>query len=341
MALGNYLDSVLLDAVGIMDKKFQEKELRMPIFGAINSMLTKRGLLIPGHDEIRKAEQQQVTAKYLERSTQTVGNTRSCTPTCHFGDSGTLDLTWETYLVTVCASNKMFENNYFNAQQQLQNDIYNAFFDAYLEIECDIIAFYEANRSGWQGNRTLNTWDAVNDVMQVACADRDNYFNYIKTDMYALRYRQTLMDIHQINLRAMMAQQQAQGPCNDENLQFQYPGFVHYDTECITNGSDIFGTSYIIEEGGVALLDWIPLKNRMGEEAKSGPVWTTFADIFKSPWTWALYIIDGCEDTTAKGGMTQDYTKTYEFSLDLSFNVAPLTENALETPIQKYELINC
>jgi hypothetical protein len=239
---------------------------------------------------------------------------------------------------------KVFDNNEYSQMQAFQNDLYNAFMDLYADIEGDAVAFLEANRTGVQGNRTLNTWDGAADVMRVANADRDNYLNYIKTELFARDYRGTLMDIHTVNMMAMYRQQYAQGASNDENLTFQFPGFEHYVSQQITDGTgSVYGTSYIVEEGGIAVLDWIPPLNRMGTESKKGEVWTTMPDPFGYPLTWSVYITDGCYDTSYASsgdprGATQDYRKIYEISVDLSFNVAPLTL-ANDTPIHKYELL--
>ena len=344
MATGGYKDSVLLAAVGLMDKKFNSKELRKPVYGATSAFVNKRSILIPTHKDIWKSEVQTLTAKYLERDAVAITNARSCTPTANLGDSGTLDLSWTTYTHTATTSIKVFENNEYRRLEAFQNDIYNRFMDLYAEIEDDAVAFLEANRTGVQGLRTLNTWDGAADVMRVALADRDNYLNYIKNELYAQRYRNTLMDIHSMNFMSMYRQQFAQGAANDENLKFQYPGFEHYDSYEVTNGTgSVFGTSYIVEEGGIALLDWIPAINRNGQKSEDGHIWTTMKDPFGYDFTWAVHIIDACADTTYSSGTdprgaTQDYTRTYEFSLDLSFNAAPITV-ALETPIHKYELL--
>lgn len=344
MATGGYKDSVLLAAVGLMDKKFNSKELRKPVYGATQAFLNKRGLLIPGHKDIWKAEAQTLTAKYLERDAQAISNTRTCTPSAVLGDSGTLDLSWTTYSHTASTYVKVFDNNYYSAVQQLQNDIYNRFMDLYAEIEDDAVAFLEANRTGVQGLRTLNTWDGAADVMQTALADRDNYLNYIKTELYAQRYRNTLMDIHSVNLMSMYRQQFGQGASNDENLKFQFPGFEHYDSYEVTNGTgNVFGTSYIVEEGGIALLDWIPPLNRAGQVSDKGERWYTMPCPFGTGLTWSVFSYDGCVDSTYSQGTnprggTQDYRRIYEFSIDLSFNAAPITV-ALETPIHKYQLL--
>jgi len=345
MAAQAYVDSVLLAAVGLMDKKINEKELRKPVYGAFDAFLNKRSLLIPSHKEIWKAEQQTLTAKYLERTARAVTNSRSCSPTAYYGDSGTMDLSWTTYTRTVKTNVKGFENNYYTQIQAFQNDLYNAFMDLYASIEGNCVAYLEANRTGIQGNRTLNTWDGGADVMRVSLANRDNYLNFIKTEMFADNYRGTLQDIHTVNMMAQYRQQFAQGASNDENLTFQFPGFEHYVSQQITDGTgSVYGTSYIVEEGGIAVLDFIPFINRRGEESKKGEVWTTMPDPFGRPLTWSVFKIDGCTDTTYSTagdprGFTQDYVVTYEISIDLSLNHAPLTA-AGQTVINKYEQLS-
>jgi hypothetical protein len=339
--MANYADSVLLAAVGVLDKKFNEKELRRPKYGAFEAFLTKRGMLIPDFKSIWQAEQRTLTAKYLLRTSGSVGTSRSCTINKAYGDSASFNISWKTYSRTVSTSTKIFDNNEYSTMQAFSNDIYNAFMDLYAAIETDAVAYLEANRTGVQGARTLNTWDGTNDVMQVAHSDRDNYLNYIKTEAYALNYRQNLMDIHSVNLMAMYAQQYAQGTSNDENLTFQFPGFSHYVSQSITNSSDAFGTSYIVEDGGIAVLDWIPPLNRKGNKSDSGAVWTTMPDPFGYPLTWSVYRVDGCVDTSGStyNGATQDYVVNYEISVDLSFNHAPLSTTDEEV-ILKYELLS-
>lgn len=346
MASGNYNDSVLLAAVGIMDKKFNEKELRKPEYGALDSFLTKRKLLIPNLESIWKAENQPVSAKFLERDAQTIGAARTCTPTAQYGDSGDYPICFETYSHTVQTDIKVFEYNDYSRVEAFQNDIYNRFMDMYAQIEQDALDYLYANRTTVQGLRTLNTWNAAAAIMEVAAADRDNYLNYIQVEMIAQRYRRLLLDVHQVNMLAMYRQQFAQGQCNDENLKFQFPNYNHFMTlaTCAPLGSDYYGGNFIIEEGGIAVLDWIPQLNRKGQKSENGHIWTTMKDPFGYPFTWAVHIIDSCVDTSFVGsggtlyGATQDYRRIYEFSLDLSFNDAPITV-AGETPIHMYALM--
>ena len=210
MATGGYKDSILLNAVGLMDKKFNSKELRKPVYGAENAFLSKRELLIPSHNQIRLAEQQTVTTKYLERDAVAIGSARSCSPTVRYADTGTLDLSWTTYSHTASTAVKVGENNYYDELALFQHNIYNKFMDLHAQIEADSVAFLEANRTGIQGNRTMNTWNGGADVMSTNVADRDDYLNRIKTEAYQDNYRGTLMDIHSIPMMNMYRQQFAQ-----------------------------------------------------------------------------------------------------------------------------------
>ena len=355
MATGGFKDSVLLAGVGLLDKKFNSAELRRPPYNAFRAFLEKRGMLIPDHKALRLQENRVTQCKYFERDANPVVGARACVPTPTMSDTGTFNLSWETYARSVWTGLKIGGNNYYSEIELLSHSLYNAWMDLYDQIETDCITYLEANRTGLQGNRDLNTWDGVNDVMVVAAADRDNYLNYINVEAKADYYNGSLQDIHHINLMAMYRQQYSQGISNDENLKFQFagadqpaiytlPGFKHYWTNYVTNGSDHFGTSYIVEEGLIAALDWIPETNRRGIQAKTGSSWYTVRDPFMGL-EWAVYSYDGCLDTSfatlgggvAPQGAPQDYVRIFEISLDLSLNHAPLTV-ANQTPIMKYAL---
>lgn len=332
----NYADSQLLAGIGILQDRMNKKTLRAPVYGALDAYVRNREASIPNIDQLRVAENRAVDVKYLKRTAQAITNARDCAPTANYGDSGNIDITWKTYAATVKTSDKMFRNNEFTGQQQFANDLWNVMLDLYSEIELDCVAHLEANKSGVNAG-TLGTFDAANDIMKIAAADKDNYLNYITTEMFANDYRDNLIDVHSVNFIAQYAEQRAQGPSNDRNDEFQFDGYTHYASKQITNGSDDFGTSYIMTDNSTAIVDWIPGTNRNGR-TKGDRTWTTMGDIFGYPWEWAVFRVDSCADTTATGGATQDDITTWEVSLDLSKVVAPI-DVATETPIFKYALL--
>ncbi len=332
----NYNDSVLLNGIGILREKLNDKTFKRPIYGAFDAFMLNREFAIPEINELRVAEKRAVEVNYLKRSVRNIKNSRTCDPTAVYGDSGTINPTWKIYSQTVKTSQKIFANNEFSAQQAFANDMKNAFIDLYTDIEGDAVGILESNKTGVNVG-TLGTFDAVNDIMNIAAVDEENYYNYISTTMVDNDYNGNLVDVHTINMIALQREQMAQGDSNDRNDRFQFEGFDHLSSKQITNGSDLFGTNYIFEDNAVAVIDWIPGMNRRGFENKEG-IWTTMDDPFGYPFQWSVFRKEICSDTTADGGNTQDAVTIWEISLDLSFNVAPI-DVATETPIFKFGLL--
>lgn len=227
--------------------------------------------------------------------------------------------------------------------QAFTNDIYNAILDLRADITTDMIAHLEANKTG-VNDGSQGTFDAVNDIMTYAAADYENFFNYMKSDMFENDYNQNILNIHSISQIGLM-KYPFQGMTADGNtmLQYQqrlaysYPGFSFYPAH-LTNASDAYCTNYNVYEGGIAVLDWIPPLNRDGADLGT-KIWQTMSpDPSIIPWDLAVYILRDCADTSQIGGETQDLVDIYELSIDLSLTNAPLT-NAGETVIFKNELL--
>lgn len=333
----DYSDSVLLDGIGKLTTLMNEKTLRREQYGALDAYVLNREFSLPELAELRTAERRAVKTKYLKRTSGTPGSSRTCTPSASLGDSGNIDITWTTYSDTFKTTDKVFRNNEFSSSNQLANDMFNTFLDLYTKIETDVVAHLEANKTGVNVG-TLGTFDTVNDIMEIANADRDNYLNYIRTMMLANKYSGTLIDVHTINLDALYREQRNQGESNDRNDAFQFSGFDHFPSLSITNASDHFGTSYILETNSVAIADWIPAANREGVR-QGDRTWTTMPDPFGYPWSWSVFRVESCSDTSSEGGNTQDPVITWEVSLDLSLNVAPIDVSD-ETPIFKHALLS-
>jgi hypothetical protein len=80
------------------------------------------------------------------------------------------------------------------------------------------------------------------------------------------------------------------------------------------------GTSYVVEEDSLALVDWIPAKNREGLVNHNDFTFTSMPDPFDIFDNMALAVQKSVADTSAagtdKGGNTQDAVWKYEVSID-------------------------
>ena len=335
--MATYLPSILVDAIGLLTEQFQRHERRKPFYGAHELYLKGREFSIPDLSAIRLSENRTTTTKYLVKSTQTVGSARSCSPTASFGDSGTVDLSWNTYAVTVTTSDKMFRNNYYSQVQALANDLYYAFMELHDDVETAMVAHLEANKTGVNsGSSWMGTFDTTNDIFPITLANVANYFNYIRTVMRENKYKNNLNLVQNVAAKAIMDYQGAQGPGNSTNLQYNYPNMSFYESSSVTSGSDYNIISYVGEDSAVGVLDWIPGINRDGK-LKGEHEWTTMSDMFGFFPEISVFKKTACSDTSLTGGATQDPTEIWELSVDLSLVKAPIS-TATEEAIYKFGL---
>lgn len=274
---------------------------------------------------------------YLRRNTGTVGTARTETLTGDIGDSTRDSLSFVTYQREFTLSDGIARNNFFNAAKMLANQIVNARLDIGASIETAAIAALEAARNTVQGNRPssgIGTWDGANNyVYEIANADSNNYYNYLRAAQAALDYNGQMQEVHTINLEALKFYQIAQGTGNSTNMQFQYPGWDLNLSTSITNASDYEGTSYVVPAASVALMDWVPGKNREG--MKHG-IWEfkTIPDPFGIFDRLALAVYETVANGSTYGG-AQDAQWLFEMSVDVAFFIPTITTQKV---VNKYAL---
>jgi len=335
--MANYADSVLLAAVGKLNKPYQDKEFRRKLYGAHNMFLDGVEYTIPDLAAIREAETQTTTTKYLTKSTPTVGSARSCSPSPTVGDSGTADLSWTTYSFPITVSYKRHSGNFYKRAEALAAELEGGFQAAHDAIETAMVAYLESNKTGVNaGSAFMGTFDTTNDIFPITQANKDRFYNYIMTVMRENKYSGRLLAAENVGAGAIHMEQTAQGQANSSNLGYQYGNIEFMPSHSITVTSDYNIKSYVAAPDSVAVLDWIPPLNRQGEVAGERE-WTTMADPFGFPWTWSVLYKKTCADTSGSGGATQDLTEVWEISIDLALTKAPLSV-ADETPIFKFGL---
>ena len=344
--MANYANTLKLDALAMLQEN-ANKDFRPDMYGATKAFNQYKRDVILNFDAFRNAESepdlQSRKVDYLRRDSQTVGSSRAASLTGAMGTSTRDTLTFVTYSREFTISDDNARSNTFNAARQLASQLKNARLDLAASIETAAVTKLDAYKNTSNGNRgtTLGTWDSTNYVYEIANGNKTDYYNYMLTGMRDLNYGGMLQEIHTGPLNALINYQTAQGTNNSANLQFQYPEFEFYTSNSITNLSDYFGTSYVCEQGSLALVDWIPPKNR--ENLVHG-LWdfTAIPDpmgIFDSGFALAIYktVQDSSAGGSNIGGNTQDAVWLYELSIDVAFYIPTITTQKL---INKYGLVS-
>lgn len=334
--MAHYANTVLLNALTELGPN---KDLRAPSYGVTRAFNDKKRTVIQNYDSFAKQEAevdlrtQQVD--YLRRDAGTVNSSRAASLTGAYGTSTRDTLTWATYAVEFTISDDNMRNNTLGPKQ-LANAIKNARLDIGADIEEAGVVKLEAFRNTVDVSSPLSTWDGVGYINKVANANEDRYFNIAEAEMGMRDFNGGLQIINYGTLNELIQWQENQGLANSSNLTFQYGNKSFYTSNSITNGSDYLGTSYIVEEDSLALVDWIPAKNRVGLPNHATFDFTSIPDPFGIFDNMALAVEKKVVSNAANGGNTQDAVWIYELSVDVAYFIPTITTQKL---VNKYGLL--
>lgn len=341
--MANYANTVLLDAL----TKLQDpanKDLRAPAYGVTRAFNDFKRSVVLNYEQFAQQDSdvdlRAQKVDYLRRHTVALGTSRAASLTGAFGDSTRDTLTWATYTREFTLTDDNMRDNTLGPQM-LATAIRNARLDIGAGIETAGVVKLEAFRNTVDLSSPLTTWDGVGYVNKVANADEDRYFNYIETEMRMRDYNGGLQFINFGTVNEIINWQANQSVGNASNLQFQLGDKMFYTSNTITNSSDYIGTSYVCEENSLALVDWIPAKNRESLVDHNDFSFTSIPDPFGIFGPMALAVQKSVVDTSAgsgtnTGGNTQDAVWKYELSLDVSFFIPTITTQKL---VNKYALL--
>ena len=129
--------------------------------------------------------------------------------------------------------------------------------------------------------------------------------------------------------QAMYLGQQGQG--NATNLGWQIDGMNMVASTELTNETGYEWMSYIIPEGTIGILPWIPQLNRsgFGNTFQNGGAYRTIEDPLGTGLQFAVHEYASGADNESAGSETQDIDIEVELSIDLAPFKAPMsTSNA-------------
>lgn len=333
-----YANTVLLAALSELQEQ-ANKDLRAPQYGATRAFNDRKRNVILNYDQFQALETEPDLrtrrVDYLRRDTQSVGSSRSASLTGAYGTSTSDTLTFVTYTREFTLSDDNARANTQGAIKQLAYQIRNARLDLGASIETAAVTKLEAYLNTVDVSSPFSTWDSVNYDNEIAYSDEDRYWNIIDSEMMQRDYNGMLQCVNYGTLNELKSWQQAQGVANSSNLQFQYGNKMMYTSNSITNSSDHIGTSYVVEEDSLALVDWIPPKNRNSLLNHNDFDFTQMPDPFGIFDRLALATQYKVQNSSSYGGNTQDAVWLYEMSIDVAFYIPTITTQKL---VNKYTL---
>lgn len=313
------------------NKKF---ELRPVNTNIMSAFLRDREFTIPALSDIKKATTQTTTTMYFKKKDFTINTSKSNTPSGEKSGTGSVNLTWAKAGFTIDLPSKQYDGNEVARTQGFAMSLFNAERTFWSSFDETLLAYLVSNKTtvtSASGGGTASSGD-----FEVLFADVDEFYGVVDAHMSQNDYDGEYLDIHDTYWKKYARHYAAQGAANATNLTYQFDGFTTYSSNKIINASGDLSTHYIVPAGGIAILDWNEPANRRGDMGANGYL-GTYQSMFYPEITFDLFVKEAWGDTSSDGGTVQDFTETYEFTMNYSINTQPFTESG-RSAIHKYTI---
>lgn len=338
--MADYALSLLTTAQAMLSDRMSKPEMRHKEYSITKVMLKNLPALLPEYEMLKTSDSRAVEAyAFTKTATNAVTARAHAHTAAAFGDTQRVQLSFSTYGQLFKTSLKLADRNFMTAATMLSNRMEAAWIHLLDTIEAANATYLNTNKSQVQAasDGSLGVWDAGTSTWQVDSVDQNWYFQYLMAMMKVNNYSD-MVDIINDPVAFAVAQQLAnQGTSNATNTSFQFAGANLHLSTSLGADATYKGYSYLIPDGTVALLPWIPKQNREGITTRL-QTYTNMNDPFGLGLNAALHVYETKGSTYDNNGEVQDEVYEYELSLDVASVKAPLSV-ATETTIFKAGLL--
>lgn len=329
--MANYADAVLVNAQMMLNERFTKAEMRYKPSPVFMALLRGSNILMGDYKTLKTADNRAIKGYLKNRASRSLGSARTSSRTGAVADATEVDFTWTTYQDKFATSMKRADDKVFSDAEIMAHEIENSFINMYLGIESALVTWLDTNKnqvsSPASGTLLNATFNATNDVYEVAGADANEFWHLISSIYRQESYNESQFEIIADSLKARQAAYIAQqGAGNSTNLGWQFSGLNVQESVEVYDANYVSGLTYAFPVGMAGILDWIPRQNREGKgdfDSYNGG-YGTIVD----PMTGLQFALHGYTeraDTSGSSGQTQDLVTQWEMSIDLSPNKAPQT----------------
>jgi len=302
---------------------FRSFEGRLSTYDAFAAFRANTEALVPKAElESAKKSSRHITKiPVLNKIDFTIGNARACEPADTAIVSAFAQPSYSTYTFSFHMTPSYNAENYFAYAEEFAHKMLQGLKKFGETIDADSVAFLEANLS--QINTSPLFGGIVGDTVNVVQSLKEEFYKSIpsimrRNDLPDMR----VLDIANPEAQIMYDFLQRQGAGNATNTAYQISNFAPYRSNRVTLDAGSVETHYLVPEGHLGVLDWIPEDYRAGRVISDGDLWSSVVDpIFGL--TWGLRYVAKCTDLSAVVGgisdLTTAYVEKYEFSIDLAF----------------------
>ena len=342
--MANRTTANLLKAQAKLMAAFQTSELRFRYPATYLAIKAMSPQFFSNLAELRLREDRTVETNYNVRNKQALGTGgRTHNHTGTKSDTAVLTPTWASYNRNFNMSLKQADNSLYDESEQMFSELSNVVADFMEGYETQATSYLFNNRSGVNIATAEGTFDATDDVFEIAVANEARAMQITKIAMDANKYGAGSVIFCDSISYAKFEYQAAQGAANQSNLSFQFNGvtFIH-SVELGALGAGLVsayakGFWIVVPSGTVGIIPWIPKQNRVGVD--NYPI-ATYSNIMNpiDGETYAFHSYSEAGNDTANNGYAQDVVTQYEVSQDISFSKAPLSV-AGETTIFAFAIV--
>jgi uncharacterized protein YbjQ (UPF0145 family) len=331
--VANFASSVLVNAQTVLATKFNEAELRRKQRPVLNLAVKNSAYCLPDYETLRKAEARTVEVKYLVQRAAGAATAKAALHTGTKADSGTLNLSWSTFVEKFYTSRKQAQNNVIAFERMFQHDLDQAIQNLKDRAETAGLAAVVSNRT--QLNLTgatglaasQGTWDNVNKGITVAAGNASYFAQTIKQAMMFRKYRGRFDVIADLIQNSAFEKVQNQGAGNSSNTGFQFGDLNIAPTIETILGAFTLGSALVMPEGSFGGLVWNDPENRKSKDSGDNNVGTltTMADPYGSDISFDVSHYSVRRDESASGGHAQDIVDEWEVSLNIGWAIPPIS----------------
>lgn len=292
---------------------------------AFQLLTGNENFLVVGAETLKTRDERPIEAHLLKRTVRTPTASRTHDHTGPLDDSMKVVLAWTSKADTFSISMKLLDMNIFDFNTVLANKLEQACMNILEAKETEAIAYLRAQRATASAALKGVTFNATNDVIEVTDADKNLFFQRLKSAMRQNYFNSSNLDVIADSLLYGWGEYIGrQGAANQTNLGYQFQGVDVVESIELNDAAYPLGSGLSFEKGSVCALNWIPKQNRQGKGD-----YNTFNGGFGTfqfmGYTFALHGYSQRANTSALNGNSQDVTMEFELSLDSSYNKAPLS----------------
>ena len=333
--MANFSASNLVKAQSILNQNFNNPELRLQPAPILALGRRNNDIMMPSHSMLRTREDRPIEAYIIKRNKRTTtGSKRTFDHQGVLGDSLPVEILFTPFVDKFRFSLKWLDNNMYDPDVVLANQFSQCFQNIRNDIETFLKDFLFTEKTKVNEATRNGEWNATNNAFEISTSpDRGLFFEDAKSMMRQNYYAGMYDVITDAKLYRDAAFYSNQGSANATNLQFQFSGMNILESTTLFDSEYPTGVALFLPNSSFGVLDWIPRQNRQGHGDYNSYVggYGTMTDP-SSGLTMAVHGYSARANTSAANGNEQDVVIEFEVSVDISPNLAPIS-NTDETVV--------